>query len=291
VVAWEQYPLSLPDLAAARDRLRAAAVLASATEPLRADLSTAAVIASAGRLIASMVAAVPAVARVAEGRPARLVLPERPAIRGSIAGRLWSRLAPGRPAPGLVGALNAALVLLADHELASSTVAARVAASVRADPFSVVLAGLGPVAGPLHGSASFLAHQMIADAIAHGPQPAMSTALESYRHLPGVGHRLYPDGDPRARLLLDMIHTAAPAGPGLRAADALIEAARSHARIEPNIDLALAVLVTVARMPAWAGETIFTIARSAGWIAHAIEEYSEPPLRFRARAIRRPDHG
>jgi citrate synthase len=188
----------------------------------------------------------------------------------------------------LVSALNAALVLLADHELASSTVAARVAASVRADPFSVVLGGLGPIAGPLHAGASALVHPMIEDAVARGPERALAAALATHRHLPGFGHRLYPDGDPRATVLLDMIDTAAPAVPSLRAARALIDAAGRHSRTRPNIDFALGAFSAAARMPATAGETIFTIARTAGWIAHAIEEYSEPPLRFRARAIPKP---
>ncbi len=286
-IPWEAYQTSLPELSYPRDRIRAAVVIGSASEPLRSDLSTPAVTASAQALIASMVCAVPA---APDARAARLVLGnDQPPIRGSIAGRLWGRLTAGRSAPGLVAALNAALVLLADHELASSTVAARAAASVRADPFSVVLAGLGPMAGPLHGSASALAHQMLADAIARSPEAALAAALETYRHLPGFGHRLYPDGDPRAKLLLGMIHAATPAMPGLRTADALIDAARRHSRTEPNVDFALGCLATVARMPATAGETIFTIARTVGWIAHAIEEYAEPPLRFRARAIPRVD--
>jgi citrate synthase len=48
------------------------------------------------------------------------------------------------------------------------------------------------------------------------------------------------------------------------------------------------VLAQVAGMPVEAGEAIFTIARTAGWLAHAIEEYGEAPLRFRARAVGRP---
>jgi citrate synthase len=287
VLPWEPYPISLPDgLEHARDRMRGAVVAGSAIEPLRSDLSTPAVTASARRLIASMAAAVPA---APADQVALLVLAGgRLPVRGSIAGGLWGRLAGSQPAPSLVSALNAALVLLADHELASSTVAARVAASVRADPFSVVLGGLGPIAGPLHAGASALVHPMIEDAVARGPERALAAALATHRHLPGFGHRLYPDGDPRATVLLDMIDTAAPAVPSLRAARALIDAAGRHSRTRPNIDFALGAFSAAARMPATAGETIFTIARTAGWIAHAIEEYSEPPLRFRARAIPKP---
>lgn len=287
VLAWEPYPMPLPEgLTQTRDRMRVAVVIGSAVEPLRSDLTTPAVTASARRLIASMVAAVPA---TPDARVAQLTLAaDHPPIRGSIAGHLWGRLAGNRPRPGLVAALNAALELLADHELASSTVTARVAASVRADPFSVVLAGLGSIAGPLHAGASALVHRMIEDAIAGDPRKALATALETHRHLPGFGHRLYPDGDPRATVLLNMIEAATPAARSLRGAHALIDAAHRHSRTKPNIDFALGAFSTTAHMPATAGETIFTIARTAGWVAHAIEEYAEAPLRFRARAIPKP---
>ncbi|MFT4217103.1 MAG: citrate synthase [Micropruina sp.] len=286
VPGWEPYPMSLPaELESARDRMRAAVVLGSAAEPLRSGLSTPAVATSARRLIASMALAVPA---APDARVARLALAGRPQIRGSIAGRLWGRLAGGRSTPGLVAGLNAALVLLADHELASSTVTARVAASVRADPFSVVLAGLGSIAGPLHAGASALVHRMIEDASTGDSDKALAAALETYRHLPGFGHRLYPDGDPRATVLLDMLTAAAPGARHLRAARALVDAAYRHSRTRPNIDFALGALSTTAQMPPTAGETIFTIARAAGWVAHAIEEYAEPPVRFRARAISKP---
>jgi citrate synthase len=52
----------------------------------------------------------------------------------------------------------------------------------------------------------------------------------------------------------------------------------------PNVDLALGALTWLAGMPPDAGEAIFAIARTGGWIAHALEEYQEPPLRFRPRA-------
>jgi citrate synthase len=282
---WQAYEMSMPELENPRDRIRAGVVIAAADEPFRADLSPAAVTSTARALIATMVSAVPA---RPDARAARLILDgERAPLRGSIAGRLWGRLGLTRATPGLVQTLNAALVLLCDHELAPSTLAARVAASVRADPFAVVLAGLGPVAGSLHGGASALAHEMLADARTRTPRAALATAVERHGHLPGFGHRLYLDGDPRAKLLLEMLAAASPGTPGLDAARAVVRAARQHARAEPNVDFALAALSTIARMPPTAGETIFTIARTAGWIAHALEEYSEQPLRFRARAIRR----
>lgn len=283
--AWRATPLSLPDLPFGRDRLRLAVVLASAGDPLRADLATGAVVNRARTLIATMVEAVPG---NGEGRGARLQVEDgQGPRRGTVAGQLFGRLAGVRPTPGLVAALNAALVLLADHELAASTLAARVAASARADPYAVVLAGLGPLSGPLHGAASLPAYRMVEEAVAAGPDRALALALETQQHIPGFGHSLYPGGDPRARLLMELLRSAAPGSPTLVAVDRLVSTARRRAEREPNVDLALAALASVARMPEDAGEIIFTLARTAGWIAHAIEEYGEQPLRFRPRAVAR----
>ena len=282
---WEAPRVAIPEVAGARDRLRLAVVMASAADPLRADLAVPAVVARGRSLVATLVAAV---AAAGDARAPRLVLPAGgPPIRGTIAGRLWGRLAGARAVPGMVAALNAALVLLADHELAASTLAARVAASARADPYGVVLAGLGPLSGNLHGGASRLAGELLQAAGNVGPDAALARALETHQLLPGFGHRLYPEGDPRARLLLELVRSAVPGAIALGTVDRLIAAVRRRAQLEPNVDLALAVLAAVARMPFDAGETVFTVARTAGWIAHAIEEYGEAPLRFRARAAAR----
>jgi citrate synthase len=268
--SWPAPPLRLPEVGTARDRLRLAVVLLAAGDPLRADLSLPGVVERGQRVISAMAAA----AGPSAGR-----------APASIAGRLWSGLAALPATPGRVGALNAALVLLADHELAASTVAARVAASARADPYSVVLAGIGAMAGSLHGGAPRRARELLEAAVEAGPRVSLARFAEAYGHLPGFGHLLYPGGDPRARLLLGLIDRAAPGSALCAHSKAVISAARETAGVEPNVDLALALLTAVARMPPDAPEVIFTVARTAGWLAHALEEYEEPPLRFRARAV------
>ena len=186
--------------------MRAAVVLAAAAEPFRADLTLPAVTTSARSVIATMVVA------AADRPPARVPRLHLPAggapISGSLAGVLCGGLLSRRSTKGIVASVNAALVLLTDHELASSTMAARVAASVRADPFSVVLAGLGSTAGPLHAGASALVYPMLVDAADRGSERAIARALETHEHLPGFGHPLYPDGDPRGKMLLalSLIH-------------------------------------------------------------------------------------
>ena len=180
--------------------------------------------------------------------------------------------------------LDAALVLLADHELAASTVAARVAASVRADPYAVVSAGLATVSGTLHGGAS-LGIEALLDEIDRPERAAtvVGDRLRRGERLRGFGHRLYPDGDPRAGFLLARLRATAAGSPRMAVVDALLEATTRRGLPEPNVDLALAALAHVTAMTRGAAEAIFAVARTAGWIAHALEEYDRnTPIRPRA---------
>jgi citrate synthase len=284
---WASSSLSVPERGDLPDRVRVAVALAAADDLSRADLRPEAVAACGRSLIATVVDSLPA---PGDGRTPRLVLADgRAPLRDTIAGRLWARLAHVRPHPESVAVLNAALVLLADHDLAASTFAARVAASVRADPYAVVSAGMGPLSGALHGGASRRGRSLLDRAAMPGGAPgAIAEVLRAGGVIPGFGHPLYPDGDPRAIVLLDRLRRIAGGSPAMAVADSVIAAARQRAPIHPNVDFALAALGTVARMPPDAGEVIFTIARMAGWLAHAIEEYEEAPLRFRPRARYRP---
>jgi citrate synthase len=109
---------------------------------------------------------------------------------------------------------------------------------------------------------------------------AIGERLSSGDRIPGFGHFQYPDGDPRAAALLSLVRIAATAEVR-EACDGMLELVRTRTGTEPNVDFALAALSVGARMPRDAGEAIFAIARTAGWIAHALEEYREAPLRFR----------
>jgi citrate synthase len=203
---------------------------------------------------------------------------------------LWSRLGAGRASPGLRRALSSALVLLADHELAASTLAVRAAASVRADPYAVVETGMGAMSGALHGGASLGAETLLAAASSPEDVPrVVGELLRRGERVPGFGHFIYKVGDPRAVLLFDLMRRAAPKSRPLAVAEAVLAEVRRKSLPEPNIDLAIATLVQVAGMIRGSGEAIFAVARTAGWIAHALEAYSGPgPLRPRAVYTGRP---
>ncbi|MDH6628790.1 hypothetical protein M2271_006625 [Streptomyces sp. LBL] len=142
--------------------------------------------------------------------------------------------------------------------------------------------GLGVIEGRLHGAASGLAHKLLLEVLDQGDAaPVIADELRAGRRIPGLGHRLYPGEDPRARALFELLEDIPRAAPALAAARDVVATAARHTPLHANVDLALAVLTASSGMPATAGETIFAVARTAGWIAHALEEYGERPLRMR----------
>jgi citrate synthase len=276
---------ALPPAALPLERIQVIAAALAAGDELRLELHPAAVTAAGRSLIAGLVDCLPRLAPRSpgpgQGRRGRRA--SGPAL-DPIAVRLWGGLSPLEPEAGLVGAVDAALVLLADHELAASTVAARVAASVRADPYAVASAGLAVVSGTLHGGAS-LGIEDLLDEIDRADQAAtvVGTRLRRGERLRGFGHRLYPDGDPRAAALLARLRAATGGSPRMQVVESLLDAAARRGLPDPNVDLALAALAHVAGMTRGAAEAIFATARTAGWIAHALEEYERnTPIRPRA---------
>ncbi|MEV6520809.1 citrate synthase [Longispora sp. NPDC051575] len=294
------------------DRLRVIVAVAASSDPVRFNIQPDAVAGTGAALLATMVDALPVLGGTPPPDPAgstdnqtkndsRRVSPPDGRPRATtdldLAARLWPRLTAAPPTPATVHALNAALVLLADHDLAASTFAARVAASARAHPYAVVAAGLSAFDGPLHGAAATQAYRLLADAIATGdPLTVYSERLRTEGRVEGFfhgAHPLYPDGDIRARVLLGLLEDV-PTTPEVRAAvDGLLAAAGGRSPRLPNIEFALAVLAHVCGMTPGAGEAVFALARTAGWIAHALEEYAEPGLRFRYQGTYtgpEPDH-
>jgi citrate synthase len=251
------------------DRMRWALVACGASDPLRSDLRPAAVTRAARRVAA-------ACTDVVGPTPAD----EDPLA--PVAARLTARLTPHVAVEPT--ALNAALVLLADHELATSTMSVRVAASVRADPYDALAAGLATLAGPLHGGASQLAYELLAVAERDGVARALNDVLREQGRLPGFGHTVYKSGDPRFDALYRL---AEPLLSEERRAivGEVMALAAAHDVPLANCDLALAALSWGTGMPPDTGRTIFAVARVAGWAAHYMEELTERPLRFRARAV------
>jgi citrate synthase len=175
-------------------------------------------------------------------------------------------------------AIRRALVLTADHELNASTYAMRVVASTRAPLGACVLAGLAALVGPLHGGMTNEVRALLADpAVTADPDSAIAIRLARGEHIPGFGHQLYPDGDPRAAALLSLL---APRSHG----QGVIEAMQAMTGIAPNVDFALLVLEKRLRLPSGAAFALFAVGRTVGWIAHAFEQWRDGTL-IRPRAV------
>lgn len=173
--------------------------------------------------------------------------------------------------------IRRALVLLADHELNASTFATRVAASTGTALSASVLAGFATLSGPLHGGAPAALQVLALSAERLGAQQALANALAQGAGLPAFGHPLYPDGDIRAKALLDKIELT-PIYAALRDAGELLVG-------EPaNVDFALSALTASLKLPADAPFVLFALGRCTGWIAHALEQRETGALiRPRAR--------
>ena len=194
--------------------------------------------------------------------------------------------------PGTATVLNAALILCADHELNSSSFTARVVASTEANPYAVVLAGLAALDGFKHGGQAKQATACLREV----GEPSrvrlvLAERLRRGERLPGFGHHLYPDSDPRAVALFALLAELYPTSPALALANAVIREAPAVTGGAPTIDFALAVLEHTLQLPYGAGFTLLAIGRTAGWIGHALEQYEGQQLiRPRARYIGVPPH-
>jgi citrate synthase len=257
--AVEQLTGALPPGASVTARLSAGAIAASPWVPRARTEETS--VAAATILIDALISALPLV-----GTPAPTGSP--------VAARLWPRLSPQPATAVRVQALDTALVLLAEHELTTSTLAVRVAASTRAKPAEVVLAGLGTMSGPFHGRAAVRVHRRLDEGL--GPVDTSPLA--------GFGHSVHESGDPRFAPLLAAVRTVAD-DDRLPVIEQYVAPVRGAAPF--NIDAALGALGYAAAMEPGMTEAVFAIARTAGWLAHAYEEADETPLRYRGRTLYR----
>lgn len=230
-------------------------------------------------------------ARVAEDLPALGRTPQ--ALRGEAADVLstvaaalapWPeplplhrRLALGWARPEAAEPIRMALVLAAEHELNVSAFAARVTASSGAALSAAVLSGLATLTGPRHGGAWLSVTRLVERASAVGVREAIRGMLSSEGVVRAFGHRLYPQGDPRAKAMLAGFDP--PPLYGL-----LAEAGEDLLGEPVNIDFALAALAATFDLPDEAPMVIFAQARTVGWLAHAMEQVESGQLiRPRAR--------
>ena len=180
--------------------------------------------------------------------------------------------------------LDMALVLLADHELNPSSFAARCVASAGSTPYAVVEAGLAALQGHRHGGSAERVFEMLGQV--SDPDAALdviTTRLKQGETIPGFGHRLYPDGDPRFTALFSQLSNHHPGSPEIAIARAFVHEVMELTDMRPNIDLALASMCRLLGLSAGDSTALFAISRTVGWIAQALEQYAQGTL-IRPRA-------
>ncbi|MCA9625253.1 MAG: citrate synthase, partial [Myxococcales bacterium] len=183
-------------------------------------------------------------------------------------------LAFGLPATrARVAALEVALVLSADHELNPSSFAARVAASAGADLYAAVGAAMATLSGPRHGGVAERVAAML-DEIGDPSRVVRVVQSRLRRGDPvvGFGHPLYPRGDPRVEPILAAARAVGGKKRRLRSLEAVVDAMALAGAPAPSYDIAITGLAVALGLGAAEATAIFAIGRSAGWIAHLLEQ-------------------
>jgi citrate synthase len=190
--------------------------------------------------------------------------------------------------PDKVHLLNAALIACADHELNASSFTARVVAGVDANPYAVVMAGLAALQGYKHGKNTEQVAAFVREVgEARYARIVIAERLQRGEKLAGFGHWLYQDEDPRATVLLTLLRQSQhPDDEVMKMIEAIIEETHKVIGKAPNIDFALVAVEYALRLPRGAALMLFALGRTAGWIAHALEQSGEM-IRPRARYVGR----
>ncbi|PTM59910.1 citrate synthase/methylcitrate synthase [Desmospora activa] len=184
------------------------------------------------------------------------------------------------PNPAHVRALDAYLVLTAEHGLNASTFAARVVTSTQSDGLSALTAAIGALKGPLHGGAPAEVEEML-EQIGSSSRAAdwLQQRLQNGERLMGFGHRVYRTRDPRAEALREVAQQLASEEPWFELAlEVEAEALRLLQQWKPerklytNVEFYAAVVLRAVGLPRELYTPTFTVARMAGWCAHILEQ-------------------
>jgi citrate synthase len=265
-----------PD-ASPMDALRTAVSVLGQIERDEAPGSRGQLLAQAERLLGQVPAALAAWMDLSAGRPVA-AWPDAP-----IAAALLARLTGRTPPDAHVRVFGTTLVLYAEHEFNASTFAARTVVSTGSDMHSGITAAIGALKGPLHGGAN---EQVLAQLAEIGSvDKADAWVAEQFatkRVVMGFGHRVYKDGDVRAKLLgrlcRDMVAGDAAAGAIEELASRIESLMLDRKNLRPNLDWPAARVYHALGLPIRVFTPIFVIARMSGWTAHVIEQAGDNRL-------------
>lgn len=191
------------------------------------------------------------------------------------------------PNPDAVKALDAYLVLLADHGFNASTFAARVTTGTLADVYSAITSGIGTLKGAVHGGANQKAMEQFIDAAQRGDVSAwFQETIASGKRIMGIGHRVYKVEDPRAKILRPMAERLAQSsgqGQWFDIATQIEVLARQDEyfisrNLYANVDYYSAVVLYMINLPVDQFTCLFAMSRIAGWTAHVLEQLADNRL-------------
>jgi len=246
------------------------------------DMSKEANIRKAIRLQAQIPTVIAAYARIREGQE-----PIAPKANVSVAENFLYMLTGQTPERIAVEALDKALVLHADHELNASTFAARVTVATLSDIYSGVTSAIGALKGPLHGGANEAVMAMLEEVgTMENVEGYVARKLENKEKLMGFGHRVYKNGDPRAKHLQVMSKELGKITGNLNWYEMSVkieELVTGQKGLKPNVDFYSASVYTSLGIPRDLFTPIFAISRASGWTAHILEQYDNNRL-IRPRA-------
>ena len=234
------------------------------------------------------------------GRKALRVMARTPTIVAAI-GRMREGKPPVDPKPGLshaadflymlhgtepteeeVRALDAYLILLADHGFNASTFTARTITGTKSDYYSAITGAIGSLKGPLHGAANRKAMEMLLEiGTPEQVEPYVQRTLAGHRRFMGFGHRVYKGEDPRAKHLKAMAKRLGEAKHEMvwfTISERLREAVWKAKELYVNVDFYSASLLHYLGIPTELFTTMFACARTAGWSAHVMEQASDNRL-------------
>lgn len=272
------YPKDTNSMAALRTAISSLALYDAAAN----EMSREANLLKAVKLQAQLPTIVATFARIRQG-----LEPIAPKKGVSVAYNFLYMLTGKEPEKVAVDALDVALVLHADHELNASTFSARVTVATLSDIYSGITAAIGALKGPLHGGANEAVMAMLEDiGSLDNVESYINEKLNNKEKIMGFGHRVYRNGDPRAKHLQKMSRELGELTGNLQWYEMSIkieDIVTGQKGLKPNVDFYSASVYTTLEIPRDLFTPIFAISRVSGWVAHILEQYDNNRL-IRPRA-------
>ncbi len=188
-----------------------------------------------------------------------------------------------------VDLFNKVLIICADHEVKLATFAVRVVAALGATPYAVINAGITALAGPQQGGYTEAVEAFLDEVSASANAASVISARmrrSETRPVPGFHNPLYPEGDPRAKLVLGALYGRYPDSPAIALGRSLQDTVLQMRGEQPKMEFALAIFRRHFQLPPGSALAIFALGRTIGWIGHAISQYgSEQAIQPRTRYV------